>query len=98
MAPRPADRSPSVEAAHRATVASGFVTGLLSGARARGLDPQPLLAAAGLGPEHLARERAPISAYAELYNAVVREMRDEAFGLFAAPVPPGAFEFLCRGV
>ena len=98
MATPPADRSASVEAEHRASVASGFVTGLLSGVRARGLAPAPLLAAAGLGPEHLDGRRAPISAYAELYNAVVGGMRDEAFGLFAARVPPGAFEFLCRGV
>lgn len=89
----------SIEAENRATVASAFVAGLLSGWRSRGADPARLLAGAGLGPEHLdGRVRTPIAAYAALYNAVVREMGDEAFGLFAQRLRPGAFEFLCRGV
>ena len=98
----PAARVPtdhSAEAEHRATVASGFVTGMLSGLRGAGLDARPALAAAGLGDEHLeGRRRTPIGAYATLYNAVVRQLGDEGFGLFAAPIRPGAFEFLARGV
>lgn len=89
----------SAEADNRATVAAGFVTGMLSGLRARGVDPSPLLAAAGLTKEHLdARRRTPIAAYAALYNQAVGHLKDEGFGLFAAPVAPGAFEFLCRAV
>jgi AraC-like DNA-binding protein len=88
---------PAIEAEHRASVAAGFVRGLLSGARARGMLPGALLAAAGLDSRHLEDgRRTPIAAYAELYNEVVRVLDDEAFGLFAAPVRPGAFEFLCR--
>jgi AraC-like DNA-binding protein len=90
-------QDPSAEAEHRATVAAGFVRGLLSGAVARGVDPAPLLDAAGLDARHLADEtRTPIGAYAALYNGIVRALGDEGFGLFSAPLRPGAFEFLCR--
>ena len=86
----------SSEAENRATVAAGFVRGLLSG-----LAPQraeDVLGAAGLGRGHLDdAARTPIAAYAALYNAVVRELSDEGFGLFASPLRPGTFEFLCRG-
>lgn len=92
-------RSHSAEPSNRATVAAGFVTGMVSGLRERGLDPLPLLAAAGLSAESLADgHRTPVGAYAALYNIVVRHLQDEAFGLFAAPLRPGAFELLCRGV
>jgi AraC-like DNA-binding protein len=57
-----------------------------------------VLGAAGLGRGHLDdAARTPIVAYAALYNAVVRELSDEGFGLFASPLRPGTFEFLCRG-
>ena len=76
----------------------GFVTGLLSGARARRIDPAPLLAQAGLSRTLLAeaQARVPLEAYAALYNAVVARLADEGFGLFRAPLRPGTFEFLCR--
>jgi AraC-like DNA-binding protein len=87
---------PSTEAENRATVAAGFVRGLLSG-----LAPQraeEVLGAAGLGRGHLDDAvRTPIAGYAALYNAAVRELSDEGFGLFASPLRPGTFEFLCRG-
>ena|SRR5688572_5640999 len=96
---RQAVRVPSAEAYHRATVAAGFVRGLLSGARSNGLALDPLLAVAGLGKEYLEDDRrTPIAAYATLYNEVVRALQDEGFGLFPAPLRPGSFEFLCRGV
>jgi len=87
------------EPLHRATVAAGFVTGLLSGLRGRRADVAALLAAAGLPREILSDSgvRAPIAAYAALYNAVVARLGDEAFGLFPHRLPPGTFEFLCRG-
>jgi len=96
-------RTPSVSPdsdGHRATVAVGFVTGLLAGAAGRGLETSGLLQAAGIAPESLEREeaRVPIAAYVALYNVVAREMGDEAFGLFAAPLRTGTFEFLCRGM
>lgn len=91
----PADRT-----ANRASVAMGFVTGLLSGVRARRLDPRPLLAAARIDPAALrdAHGRVPVEAYAALYNAVVLRLGDEAFGLFPDPLRPGTFEFLCRAM
>jgi AraC-like DNA-binding protein len=80
-------------------VAAGFVGGMLSGMRERGIDCGPALRAAGL-PRGLGRGagRVPIDRYAALYNAVVRELGDEGFALFGAPLRPGTFEFLCRGV
>lgn len=81
----------------RATVALGFVTGMLAGARRAGLDPASWLAAAGIDPADSA-SRVPIARYAELYNLVSRDMEDEGFGLFSRPMPPGSFEFLCRGL
>lgn len=41
--------------------------------------------------------RIPIDRYAALYNRVTLAMDDEGFGLFSRPMPPGSFEFLCRG-
>jgi AraC-like DNA-binding protein len=92
--------APSGEDDHRATVAAGFVTGLLSGARSRGLDAEGLVAAAGLSPNLVARRdaRVPIADYVALYNTVARELGDEGFALFSAPLRRGTFEFLCRGM
>lgn len=85
----------SEDSAHRATVAAGFVRGMLSAlppARAR-----HLLAAAGLPATALdAAHRTPVADYAALYNRVVSDLGDEGFGLFPAPLRPGTFEFLCR--
>lgn len=83
-----------------ATVAMGFVAGMLSGMAARGLDPRGVLAMAEIDPGALAdpATRVPLAGYADLYNQVVAHLRDEGFGLFAAPVPLGSFEFLCRSV
>ena len=88
------------DARHRATVAAGFVTGMVSGMRARGLDPLPVLKAAGVPAAVLADRgaRIPIASYVALYNAAVRELDDEGFGLFSQPLRSGTFEFLCRGV
>src|SRR5258708_2015547 len=86
--------------AHRATVAAGFVTGLLSGVCARGLDPSGLLQAAGLKFDVLTdrQARIPIASYVALYNTVVRELGDEGLALFAQPLRAGTFEFLCRAM
>ncbi len=81
----------------RATVARGFVSGMLSGMQQRGHDPAPLLAAAGIDLAEPA-SRIPIARYAALYNLTVAELGDEGLGLFAQPMPPGSFEFLCRGM
>jgi AraC-like DNA-binding protein len=84
--------------ANSATVAIGFVTGMLAGMARNGSDPAPLLEAAGIAPARLAdpEARIPLAAYAALYNRVVQALDDEAFGLFSAPLRCGSFEFLTR--
>lgn len=84
----------------RATVAIGFVTGMLSGLAAQGMDPGPLLAESGLAPNVIGdlKARVPLLSYAALYNAVVRDMDDEGFGLFSVKLKTGMLEFLCRGM
>ena len=73
----------------------GFVTGMLAGLIRRGIDPAPLLAATGIDIADAA-SRIPVDRYAALYNRINRELDDEGFGLFAQPMRPGSFEFLCR--
>ncbi|WP_211162980.1 AraC family transcriptional regulator [Aromatoleum diolicum] len=75
----------------------GFVTGMLAGMQRDGRDPARLLAAAGIDLADAAT-RIPIERYAALYNDITRDMGDEGFGLFAQPLRPGCFEFLCRGM
>jgi len=83
---------------HRATVAAGFVSGLLSGCAERRLATTAALREAGIDPRVLAdpRARVPLPAYAQLYGALIRAHGDEGFALFATPLRPGTFEFLCR--
>ena len=80
----------------QATVAMGFVTGMLAGLQRRHIDPAPLLAATGIDIADTA-SRIPVERYAALYNLLNRELDDEGFGLFAQPMRVGSFEFLCRG-
>ncbi|MCK0507187.1 AraC family transcriptional regulator [Aromatoleum anaerobium] len=89
--------SPRPARSRRATVARGFVTGMLSGMVRQGRDPAPLLAETGVDLADAAR-RIPIDRYAALYNLIGREMDDEGFGLFAQPMRSGSFEFLCRSM
>lgn len=86
---------PSPPTRTQATVAMGFVTGMLAGLARRGIDPQPLLAATDIDIADSAN-RVPIERYAELYNRINRRLDDEGFGLFAQPMRAGSFEFLCR--
>jgi AraC-like DNA-binding protein len=84
----------------RATVAIGFVTGLLSGMAARRLPYAGLLAQAGIAAADLGEPgaRVPLRSYATLYNLAVHSLGDEGFALFSAPLRVGSFEFLCRSV
>lgn len=75
----------------------GFVRGMLAGLRQQQRDPAPLLAAAGIDLADAA-SRIPVDRYARLYNLTVAELDDEGFGLFSQKMPPGSFEFLCRGM
>jgi AraC-like DNA-binding protein len=88
------------QARSRATVAGGFVTGMLSGLRARRVDCAPLLSEAQIAAGDLDQPdaRVPIRNYAALYNLAVRAASDEGFALFCTPVRIGSFEFLCRSV
>lgn len=96
--PRPTGSRP------RATVAMGFVRGMLSGLESRGSEAAGQMAAlleqAGIPPQVLddPLARVPVERYAALYNLINRHLDDEAFGLFAAPMRLGSFEFLCRSV
>ncbi|MBB4013687.1 AraC family transcriptional regulator [Niveibacterium umoris] len=84
----------------RATVAIGFVLGMLAGASAQDRDAEQLAAEVGIDAALLAdpAARVPLAHYAALYNHVAATLDDEAFGLFPLPMRVGSFEFLCRGV
>ncbi|WP_338052617.1 AraC family transcriptional regulator [Rhodocyclus purpureus] len=84
----------------RASVAAGFVRGILAGVVARRGDVQELLARAGIAGEVLADDgmRIPVERYAALYNQINAELDDEGFGLFSVPLRVGSFELLCRAV
>ena len=100
MVTRPARFSLPRNSPDRASVAAGFVTGLLAGLRAKGRRAEPLLREAGLPASCLTdpHARVPVAGYAALYNLVVRALDDEGFGLFRQPLRPGTFEFLGRGM
>ena len=93
MVHRTIEKSP---ARTQATVAMGFISGMLAGLRQRQIDPSPLLHTAGIDIADTA-SRIPVDRYAALYNLLNRRMDDEAFGLFSQPMRVGSFEFLCRG-
>lgn len=80
----------------QASVAMGFVTGMLAGLYRRNIDPTPILVNADIDISD-SRNRISIARYAALYNQINRQLDDEAFGLFSQPMRPGSFEFLCRG-
>ena len=87
----------------KATVAAGFVTGMLAALSARpagATATSRLLAETGVAATVLTdpAERINVVRYADLYNRLVRELDDEGFGLFATPLRTGSFEFLCRSV
>ncbi|HMT79874.1 MAG TPA: AraC family transcriptional regulator [Azonexus sp.] len=80
----------------QATVAMGFVVGMLAGLKKRKIDPVPLLQTTGIDIADTA-SRIPIDRYAALYNRLNHELDDEGFGLFTQPMRVGSFEFMCRG-
>lgn len=94
--PKAAPR-PSRNSRRRATVAMGFVTGMIAGMLRRDIDATPLLARAGIDLADTA-SRIPVDRYAVLYNLCIEALADEAFGLLPQPMPLGSFEFLCRAM
>ena len=92
MADGDANRVKSATMHRRATVAAGFVTGLVSGL------PAPRRAALLAATPADREGRVPLEAYAVLYNSVVEALDDEGFALFPRPIPRGTFEFLCRSL
>ncbi|WP_220636619.1 AraC family transcriptional regulator [Georgfuchsia toluolica] len=85
---------------HRATVAIGFVNGMLSGLASHHIESNDLLKASGIDSAALSNPegRVPLKNYAALYNALVQQLGDEGFSLFSKPLPVGTFEFLCRSM
>ena len=92
--------NPELPPPSRATVAIGFVLGMLAGASVQGRHPAQLAAEVGIDAALLAdpAARVPLAHYAALYNHVAATLDDETFGLFPQPMRVGSFEFLCRGV
>ena len=79
----------------QASVAMGFVSGMLAGLHRLNIDPTPILNSADIDISD-STQRISIARYAALYNQINRKLDDEAFGLFSQPMRPGSFEFLCR--
>ena len=75
----------------------GFVSGMLSGMLHRNKNPVHLLAGLDINLADTA-SRVPVNRYATLYNRIIADLDDEAFGLFDTRMRPGSFEFLCRGM
>ncbi|MBI4743081.1 MAG: AraC family transcriptional regulator [Betaproteobacteria bacterium] len=96
---KPAKTSDATNTRPRATVAIGFVQGMLAGLPHHGVAARPLLERAGIAAGALddLSARVPVERYAALYNLLNEELDDEGFGLFSAPMRVGSFEFLCRG-
>lgn len=82
-----------------ASVAIGFVNGIVSGLSRSGINPAALLEHAGIATDRLGHPetRVPVARYAALYRLINERLDDEGFGLFSRPLRRGTFEFLCRG-
>jgi AraC-like DNA-binding protein len=79
------------------TVPVGYVAAAVSAAEARGLDPAPVLTAAGIPRTLLSNPRARFTPeqVATFTRALWRLSDDEMFGLGRAPVPRGTFRLVC---
>ncbi|GLK64174.1 MULTISPECIES: AraC family transcriptional regulator [Paracoccus] len=79
----------------RRRITPGFVEDALDCLRRRGLDPQPLLARAGIGT---AGEPVSNLQYGKLWLAIADLIQDEFFDEAARPMRPGSFQLLCQAV
>ena len=92
--------SPSPPPERSASVAAGFVLGMLAGLGRTGLRPETLLDHAEIATLvlHQPMTRIPIARYAALYRTLNEQLDDEAFALFSRPLRRGSFELICRAV
>ena len=88
---------PASQSRKHTSVSMGFVSGMLTGMVRRNKNPATVLAGLDIDLADAA-SRVPVDRYATLYNRVIAELDDEAFGLFPDSMRPGSFEFLCRGM
>lgn len=80
----------------RRQISPGFVEDALDCLRARGLDPAPILRAAGLP---VAPDQAITSQhYGRLWHQSAAALQDEFFGLAARPMRPGSFALMGHAV
>jgi AraC-like DNA-binding protein len=75
-----------------------FVHGMLSGARARGLDCEPFLADAGIDHSLLAQSGARVTAdqYVALFQSLTDRLDDDLLGLLSRPLKRGSFALIVR--
>ena len=80
----------------QASVAMGFVTGMLAGVRRRQIDPAPILDALAIDIADTA-SRIPIDRYAALYNRLNRQLDDEGLrGRAGVQHPPADLRRIAR--
>ncbi|WP_296228976.1 AraC family transcriptional regulator [Ralstonia sp. UBA689] len=77
----------------KGTVAVSLVNEALKRAQARGVDVQPLIAAAGIAPQMLASPKGRVSSaqYGALWAGIAQAMDDEFFGQDSHPMRWGSF-------
>ena len=80
----------------RRLISPGFVEDALAPLRQRGIDPRPVLIAAGIDPALTQ----PVSnlQYGQVWLAITDLIGDEYFGNGARPMRPGSFQLLCHAV
>ena len=82
--------------AQRRMISPGFVEDALGGLLRAGIDPAPVLAAAGF--DRPPTEPVSHLQYGALWLAIAARMDDEFFGLGARPMRVGSFKLLCHAV
>jgi AraC-like DNA-binding protein len=78
------------------TVSGDYVRSLLRSAEVQGLRVDALLEEAGIARDELEADAFSAVRFGRLYQLVMRETRDESFGMIsAAKLPVGAFRMMC---
>jgi AraC-like DNA-binding protein len=82
----------------KGTIAVTLVEEAVRCVRRRGVDPSPMLEAAGISPQLLASPQARVSSaqYGALWNAIGRGLDDEFFGQDSHPMRSGSFIAMCQ--